>query len=392
MGPRNAATAFLSSVEALHPASFRVTLYGSLAATGRGHLTDKAILDVLAPIAHTDIVWKPDTVLPFHTNAMSFEALDANCKPLCPMRTMYSIGGGEVIEEGQSLDPANSRDIYEMDTIGQILQWCEATGHSFWEYVEQCEGPDIWEYLGNVWDVMVEAVRRGIEAEGVLPGGLGVRRKAVSYYVHAAGYTSSLKSRGLVYAYALAVSEENAAGGRVVTAPTMGSAGILPSVLRYFERFASHTLSADAAHGSLIFLTTAAAICSLYRTNASISGAEVGCQGEVGVACSMAAAGLTAAMRGSNDQIEQAAEIAIEHNLGLTCDPVNGLVQIPCIERNAMGAVKAVNAARLSLRGDGKHIVSLDEAVKTMYDTGKDMSNRYKETSLGGLAVNIANC
>lgn len=215
MGPRNAATAFLSSVDSLHPASFRVTLYGSLAATGRGHLTDKAILDVLAPVAHTSIVWKPDIVLPFHTNAMAFEALDAKGAALCPTRTMYSIGGGEVVEEGQPLDLDNARDIYGMDTIGQILQWCEASGHSFWEYVEQCEGPNIWDYLENVWDVMVDSVKRGIEAEGVLPGGLGVRRKAVSYYVHAAGYTSSLKSRGLVYAYALAVSEENAAGAKL---------------------------------------------------------------------------------------------------------------------------------------------------------------------------------
>lgn len=179
MGPRNAATAFLSSVDSLHPASFRVTLYGSLAATGRGHLTDKAILDVLAPVAHTSIVWKPDIVLPFHTNAMAFEALDAKGAALCPTRTMYSIGGGEVVEEGQPLDPDNARDIYGMETIGQILQWCEASGHSFWEYVEQCEGPNIWNYLENVWDVMVDAIKRGIEAEGVLPGGLGVRRKAV---------------------------------------------------------------------------------------------------------------------------------------------------------------------------------------------------------------------
>lgn len=382
MGPRNAATAFLSSVDSLHPASFHVTLYGSLAATGRGHLTDKAILDVLAPVAHTSIVWKPDIVLPFHTNAMAFEALDAKGAALCPTRTMYSIGGGEVVEEGQPLDPDNARDIYGMDTIGQILQWCEASGHSFWEYVEQCEGPNIWDYLENVWDVMVDSVKRGIEAEGVLPGGLGVRRKAVSYYVHAAGYTSSLKSRGLVYAYALAVSEENAAGGKIVTAPTCGSCGIVPAVLYHL-----HTSKDFSRQRILRALATAGLFGAVVRHNASISGAEVGCQGEVDVACAMAAAAASQLFGGTPAQIEYSAEMGLEHHLGLTCDPVCGLVQIPCIERNAYAAARALDANLYAAISDGQHSVSFDRIVEVMKQTGHDLPSIYKETAKGGLAA-----
>ena len=244
---------------------------------------------------------------------------------------------------------------------------------------------------------MQNCIDRGMHSHGILPGNLNVKRRAPEIYAHLKERFVNNKNDGLevidwINLWGFAAAEENAAGGRIVTAPTMGSAGVVPAVLRYFERFAQTTSPYSVDHGVVIFLTTAAAICSLYRTNASISGAEVGCQGEVGVACSMAAAGLAAAMGGTNAQIEQAAEIAMEHNLGLTCDPVNGLVQIPCIERNAMGAVKAINSARLAMKGDGKHIVSLDSVIKTMYDTGIDMSHRYKETSLGGLAVNITNC
>ena len=244
---------------------------------------------------------------------------------------------------------------------------------------------------------MKDAIDRGMKKHGTLPGGLEIKRLAPEIYDRLKERFLDNKQDGLevidwINLWGFAGAEENAAGGRVVTAPTMGSAGILPAVLRYFERFGSRTSTLDVDEGIIKFLTTAAAICSLYRTNASISGAEVGCQGEVGVACSMAAGGLVAAMGGTNQQIEQAAEIAMEHNLGLTCDPINGLVQIPCIERNAMGAVKAINAARLAMRGREKRIVSLDNVIKTMYDTGKDMSHRYKETSLGGLAVNITAC
>ncbi len=382
MGPRNAATTFLAGIEGLHPASFRVTLYGSLAATGRGHLTDRAILDILAPSAPVDIVWKPDTVLPFHTNAMTFEALAADGTAICTPRTMYSIGGGEVVEDGQSLGDENQHDTYSMNTIGEILQWCESTGHSFWEYVEQCEGKHIWPYLDNVWDTMVEAVRRGIEAEGVLPGGLGVRRKAVSYYVHAAGYTSSLKSRGLVYAYALAVSEENAAGGKIVTAPTCGSCGIVPAVLYHL-----HTSKDFSRQRILRALATAGLFGAVARHNASISGAEVGCQGEVGVACAMAAAAASQLFGGTPAQIEYSAEMGLEHHLGLTCDPVCGLVQIPCIERNAYAAARALDANLYAAISDGKHSVSFDRIVEVMKQTGHDLPSIYKETAKGGLAA-----
>ena len=259
------------------------------------------------------------------------------------------------------------------------------------------EEAKVFEYLAKIRRMMNEAIDRGMKNRGILPGGLEVKRRAPEIYDRlkdkfVANQQDGLEDIDWINLWGFAGAEENAAGGRVVTAPTMGSAGILPAVLRYFERFAFNSSTLSIEDGVIKFLTTAAAICSLYRTNASISGAEVGCQGEVGVACSMAAAGLVAAMGGTNEQIEEAAEIAIEHNLGLTCDPIDGLVQIPCIERNAMGAVKAVNAARLAMKGNGQHVVSLDTAIRTMYTTGKDMSTRYKETSLGGLAVNIANC
>lgn len=244
---------------------------------------------------------------------------------------------------------------------------------------------------------MQSSIDRGMHARGILPGGLNIKRRAAGIYER---LEEKFRENDLdplmivdwINLWGFAVAEENASGGQIVTAPTMGSAGIIPSVMRYYERFAAPKSPYEVDEGIVIFLTTASAICSLYRTNASISGAEVGCQGEVGVACSMAAAGLVAAMGGTRSQIENAAEIAMEHNLGLTCDPIGGLVQVPCIERNAMGAVKAVNSARLAMRGTGEHVVSLDSVIKTMYDTGRDMSNNYKETSLGGLAVNVSNC
>ncbi|MDE7408092.1 MAG: L-serine ammonia-lyase, iron-sulfur-dependent, subunit alpha, partial [Muribaculaceae bacterium] len=334
MGPRKAAEQFNES----NPGACRyeVTLYGSLAATGKGHLTDRAILEVLTASAPTTIEWQPDVFLPFHPNGMRLRAFNAQDE-LMDEETYYSVGGGDILKEGESRTPATS--IYPLTTIGDILAWCDSSGRSFWEYVDSVEGPDIWDYLVDVWNVMKEAVVRGLEAEGVLPGELGVRRKAVSYHMHASGYHSSLKSRGLVYAYALAVSEENASGGRIVTAPTCGSCGVVPAVL--YHLFTSKGFSEQRI---LRALATAGLFGNVVKTNASISGAEVGCQGEVGVACAMAAAAASQLFGGSPAQIEYSAEMGLEHHLGLTCDPVCGLVQIPCIERNAYAAARALDA------------------------------------------------
>ena len=376
MGPKRAAERFLARTSSA--TSYRVTLYGALAATGKGHLTDKAILDVLEPVAPTEIVWQPEVFLPFHPNAMKFESLDAEGKTIDDW-VVYSVGGGDIVEEGES---RVHNHVYEMTHIADIQAWCEKTGHNYWEYVDQCEGPEVWEYLREVWQVMKEAVERGLEAEGALPGGLGVRRKAVSYYVHAQGYTGSLKSRGLTYAYALAVSEENAAGGKIVTAPTCGSCGIVPSVLYHL-----HTSKGFSEDRILRALATAGIFGNVVKTNASVSGAEVGCQGEVGVACAMAAAAANQLFGGSPAQIEYSAEMGLEHHLGLTCDPVCGLVQIPCIERNAMAAARALDANLYSQISDGKHTVTFDRIVEVMKQTGHDLPSLYKETAQGGLAV-----
>lgn len=376
MGPKRAAERFLARTSSA--TSYRVTLYGALAATGKGHLTDKAILDVLEPVAPTEIVWQPEVFLPFHPNAMKFESLDAEGKTIDNW-VVYSVGGGDIVEEGES---RVHNHVYEMTHIADIQAWCEKTGHNYWEYVDQCEGPEVWEYLREVWQVMKEAVERGLEAEGALPGGLGVRRKAVSYYVHAQGYTGSLKSRGLTYAYALAVSEENAAGGKIVTAPTCGSCGIVPAVLYHL-----HTSKGFSEERILRALATAGIFGNVVKTNASVSGAEVGCQGEVGVACAMAAAAANQLFGGSPAQIEYSAEMGLEHHLGLTCDPVCGLVQIPCIERNAMAAARALDANLYSQISDGKHTVTFDRIVEVMKQTGHDLPSLYKETAQGGLAV-----
>ncbi len=377
MGPRLAAQQF---VGAHHDAArYTVTLYGSLAATGAGHLTDKAILDVMQPIAPTHINWEPDTFLPFHPNGMKLEALD-DAGNVTAADTVYSIGGGDIVREGQELKQAES--IYPLTKIADILKWCDETGRSYWEYVDLYENSDVWDYLARVWNVMKSAVERGIEAEGVLPGGLGVRRKAVSYYVHAAGYNSSLKSRGLVYAYALAVSEENASGGEIVTAPTCGSCGVLPAVLYHL-----HTSKGFSEQRILRALATAGLFGNIVKHNASVSGAEVGCQGEVGVACAMAAAAASQLFGGTPAQIEYSAEMGLEHHLGLTCDPVCGLVQIPCIERNAYAAARALDANLYSAFSDGRHSVSFDRIVEVMKQTGHDLPSLYKETARGGLAV-----
>ncbi len=377
MGPRKASLLFAEQLG--NATRCVITLYGSLAATGRGHLTDRAILDVLEPLVETTIDWQPDIVLPFHTNGMKFTAYDA-AGNVTAEQTYYSVGGGDIVREGESRTPAES--IYPMTKIKDIQKWCEETGRSYWEYVGQVEGDDIWDYLAEVWAVMKEAVERGLEAEGVLPGGLGVRRKAVSYYVHASGYTSSLKSRGLVYSYALAVSEENAAGGKIVTAPTCGSCGIVPAVLYHLN-----TSKGFTEKRILRALATAGLFGNVVKHNASVSGAEVGCQGEVGVACAMAAAAASQLFGGTPAQIEYSAEMGLEHHLGLTCDPVCGLVQIPCIERNAYAAARALDANLYAAFSDGRHSVDFDRIVEVMKQTGHDLPSLYKETAMGGLAA-----
>jgi L-serine dehydratase len=377
MGPRRAARMFLERNGAA--VRMEVTLYGSLAATGKGHITDVAILDVLQPVVPAVILWEPKVFLPFHPNGMRFEAFGED-GGLLESWTVYSIGGGTLANE--SFNEMRTEEIYEMGTIREIQTWCEKTGHSYWEYVGQCEA-GILDYLAEVWEVMQETVQRGLEAEGVLPGGLGIRRKACDYFIRAKGYGGGIKSRGEVYAYALAVSEENACGGKIVTAPTCGSCGVLPAVLYHLKQ------SREFRDSRILrALATAGLFGNVVRSNASVSGAEVGCQGEIGVACAMAAAAASQLFGGTPAQIEYAAEMGLEHHLGLTCDPVGGLVQIPCIERNAFAATRALDANTFSNFSDGRHRVSFDQVVEVMRQTGNDLPSLYKETSEGGLAKN----
>lgn len=375
MAPRKAAENFLMK----NPSAFEfeVTLFGSLAATGKGHLTDKAITDVLGK-QRTTIVWKSDTFLAFHPNAMQFKAMDKD-KNVIEQQTLYSIGGGKIVEENSS---ATTVEVYPHHSLGEILEYADKNGLTLWEYVQQFEQSDIWDYLKEVVDVMRASVEEGINDEGVLPGGLRLRRKAMSYYTKARSYKPSLKGRCLVQAYALAVAEQNAAGGRIATAPTCGSCGVVPAVLYHLNK--EHEFSEKQIIRSL---ATAGLIGNVIKHNASISGAEVGCQGEVGSACSMAAAAANQLFGGTPQQIEYAAEIGLEHHLGLTCDPVCGLVQVPCIERNAFAALRALDANLYAMMSDGKHIISFDKVVETMKQTGKDIPSLYKETSSGGLAV-----
>ena len=376
MGPRNAAEQFLAK----HPEAkaYEVTLYGSLAATGKGHMTDVAILETLEPHAPTNIIWQPHFFLPFHPNGMTFKSKDKNGK-VTDEWTVYSVGGGALAEEGISTNV--SPDIYEMTKMSEILGWCERTGRSYWEYVQQCESSDIWDYLHEVWKTMQEAVERGLEQEGALPGPLNLRRKAATYYIKANGYKDNLKSRGLVFSYALAVSEENASGGKIVTAPTCGSCGVVPAVLYHLKK------SRDFSEMRILrALATAGLVGNIVKHNATISGAEGGCQAEVGVACSMAAAAASQLFGGSPAQIEYACEMGLEHHLGMTCDPVCGLVQIPCIERNAYAAARALDSNIYSAFTDGTHRVSFDKVVEVMKQTGHDLPSLYKETSTGGLA------
>lgn len=408
-------------------------LFGSLGATGRGHGSDKAVVlglqgldpetvntstadDQVAAAAldaelriggdhRVDFNWDEDVVLhrrkslPAHPNGMTFRALDHTGTVLSE-RSFYSIGGGFVVDGdadgGDKVVADNTPLPYPFTTADELLAICRREGMSISdvmlanELVWRSEA-ELREELLKLWAVMRECVDNGCAAEGILPGGLNVRRRAPSLFqtlTADTGVTDPLRAMEWVNLFALAVNEENAAGGRIVTAPTNGAAGIVPAVLHYYIKFVP---GADD-DGVVRFLLAAAAVGILFKINASISGAEVGCQGEVGSACSMAAAGLCEVLGGTPEQVENAAEVGIEHNLGLTCDPVGGLVQIPCIERNAIASVKAINAARLALHGDGSHKVSLDKAIKTMRETGADMKTKYKETSRGGLAVNVIEC
>lgn len=360
-------------------AHYIVTLYGSLAATGKGHMTDVAILDVLGPVATTEIVWEPEEFKAFHPNGMLFEGYDTEGNLLDSFE-VYSIGGGVLANKG--FNEQKAQQIYPESTITDIVKVIGPKGLSYWEYVEQYEGPEIWDYLKEVWDAMKNAVKEGLSAEGVLPGGLGLRRKAATYLIKSLAYSKSLQGRGRVYAYALAVSEQNAAGGRVVTAPTCGSSGVVPGVLYYLQE--TREFSDMRIWRAL---ASAALFANVVRTNASISGAEVGCQGEVGVGCVMASVAASQLFGGSLAQIEYAAEMALEHHLGLTCDPMCGLVQIPCIERNAFAAARALDANTYSNFSDGTHRVSFDQVVEVMRQTGHDLPSLYKETSSGGLAI-----
>ena len=362
MGPRKAAEIFLKR----HPeaAGFKVTLYGSLAATGKGPMTNVAITETLQPAAPVEIIWEPKIFLPFHPNGMKFVSVDAEGKETDSW-TVFSIGGGALAEENDGDASVNTPDVYEMNHLTEILHWCERTGKSYWEYVKECEESDIWDYLAEVWTTMKEAIHRGLDSEGVLPGPLNLRRKASTYFIRASGYKASLQSRGLVFAYALAVSEENAAGGTIVTAPTCGSCGVVPAVLYHLQKSREFT--------------------DIRILRALATAGLIG-KAEVGTACSMASAAANQLFGGSPAQIEYAAEMGLEHHLGMTCDPVCGLVQIPCIERNAYAAARALDANLYSSFTDGMHRVSFDKVVEVMKQTGNDLPSLYKETSEGGLA------
>ena len=378
MGPQRAAIIFAER----HPeaARFKVTLYGSLAATGKGHMTDKAIIDVLKQIAPVEIVWEPSVFLPYHPNGMLFRAYN-NSQDLLDEWTVYSVGGGALSEGKATDDYFHKESVYDLHTLKDIQAWCEHHGRGYWEYVKHCEGDDLWDYLREVWKTMQAAVERGLDSEGALPGPLNLARKAPNYYIKARGYKPSLQSRGMVYSYALAVSEENASGGTIVTAPTCGACGVVPAVLYHLSK--GHDFSETKI---LHALATAGLFGNIVKYNASISGAEVGCQGEVGVACAMASAASCQLFGGSPSQIEYAAEMGLEHHLGMTCDPVCGLVQIPCIERNAFAACRALDAQLYASFSDGSHRVSFDRVVEVMKQTGHDIPSLYKETSAGGLA------
>lgn len=375
MGPRKAADAFNRTYPTAE--SFRAVLYGSLAATGKGHLTDFAIKEAFYPKPVT-IEWEYDTFLPKHPNAMRFEALD-KAGHIMGAQVAYSIGGGDI-----RTDEAFGREInniYPHKSMAEILQYTSDKRMLLWEYVEEFEGTDIWQYLATIWKTMQTTMNRGLEKRGVLPGSLNLERKARRYLYKAENSPQYLRRMNNLFSYALACSEENAAGGVVVTAPTCGSCGVVPAVCRLIQEiyeFEDTTI--------LHALATASLFGNMAKTNASISGAEVGCQGEVGVACAMAAAAVCQLEGGDNRRIAYAAEMGLEHHLGLTCDPVDGLVQIPCIERNALAASRALDCATYALMSDGDNRVSYDDVLATMMQTGLDMNKDYRETARGGLA------
>ncbi len=375
MGPRKAADAFNRTYPTAE--SFRAVLYGSLAATGKGHLTDFAIKEAFYPKPVT-IEWEYDTFLPKHPNAMHFEALD-KAGHIMGAQVAYSIGGGDI-----RTDEAFGREInhiYPHKSMAEILQYTSDKRMLLWEYVEEFEGTDIWQYLATIWKTMQTTMNRGLEKRGVLPGSLNLERKARRYLYKAENSPQYLRRMNNLFSYALACSEENAAGGVVVTAPTCGSCGVVPAVCRLIQEiyeFEDTTI--------LHALATASLFGNMAKTNASISGAEVGCQGEVGVACAMAAAAVCQLEGGDNRRIAYAAEMGLEHHLGLTCDPVDGLVQIPCIERNALAASRALDCATYALMSDGDNRVSYDDVLATMMQTGLDMNKDYRETARGGLA------
>lgn len=374
MGPKNAAEQFKARVP--DAAAFRVVLYESLAATGKGHLTDTAITEALKPCP-VEIVWAPDQRRPAHPNAMDFMALDGAGSVL-ETWTVFSIGGGALRDATSTIQTAQ---VYPLQTLTSIMDLCAEEGITYWEFVARHEGEEVWQFLDLIWTAMHDCMDRGLNTEGVLPGNLGLARKACSYVQKAALGGSELRRTGTLAAYALAVSEENAAGGTVVTAPTCGASGVVPAVLRYVKE-----TMGSRPRAVLQALATAGLIGLIIKNNASLSGAEVGCQGEVGSACAMAAAAAAQLMGGTIRQIEYAAEMGLEHHLGLTCDPVGGLVQIPCIERNAMAALRALSIAQMVLLSDGSHRIPFDEVVRVMKETGHDLPSLYRETSHGGLA------
>ncbi|MGC8744246.1 MAG: L-serine ammonia-lyase [Verrucomicrobiia bacterium] len=373
IGPQRAANIFLQR----HPESYayRVYLYGSLAATGKGHLTDIALQRCFGN-RKLEILWLPEKELPLHPNGMRFEALD-NQGNAIETWNVYSIGGGAIWDGA----PQNKHSCYPFKSMTELLQICEKSGQSFWEIVEQYEGKEIWDYLEVVWQKMLASIQSGLESEGVLPGGLGVARKARALFKKTSLLGANLEPNAQIAIYAYAVAEQNAAGGEVVTAPTCGSSGVLPAALKYLHK----KLSLNTKD-ILRALATAGIVGNFVKFNASISGAEVGCQGEIGAACAMASAAATQLYGGSIHQIEYAAEMGIEHHLGLTCDPVNGLVQIPCIERNAHAATRALSCSQLALLSDGFHRVSFDQSVEAMKETGNALPALYRETAKGGLA------
>ncbi len=375
LGPVRAARDFLSRHPGTEPV--RVTLFGSLAATGRGHLTDAAVRAVLGDRL-ADLVWKPDTFLPRHPNALRLELLQNGTGTAAA--TYYSIGGGALATDDGIEEQTGDR--YEQTSLEAILKTCEARGVPIWQYAFSVEGEGLATGLAERWQVMRAAMTRGLQAEGILPGGLKLERRARTFHRRARNAGNPLLARGArISAYALAVAEENAAGGEIVTAPTCGACGVVPAVLRYCQE------TLELGDDEIVrALATAGLIGNLVKTNGSISGAEVGCQGEIGTACAMASGAAAWLLGGTLNQIEYAAEMGIEHHLGLTCDPVMGLVQIPCIERNAFAAMRALDCAEYALLSDGRHRIAFDDIVTVMLETGRDMHQAYRETSRGGLA------